>query len=135
MLPQTCIGLEWRVAKRDLAGGIMTIPAINRRAFLCGCAAVGASAVAPWRGLAAQSGAPAPFRIDTHSHFTVPKLYQLATARGVSQPTLKDWTARKSLDQMDEGGVATSILSISDPGVHFGDNNAARALARARVGA
>jgi len=103
---------------------------VNRRTFLCGCAAVGASAVASLRGIGAQGGAAAPFRIDTHSHFTVPKLYQLATARGVSQPTLKDWTPRKSLDQMDEGGVATSILSISDPGVHFGDNNAARALAR-----
>jgi predicted TIM-barrel fold metal-dependent hydrolase len=82
------------------------------------------------RGIAAQGGTTSPFRIDTHSHFTVPKLYALATARGVSQPTLKDWTPRKTLDQMDEGGVATSILSISDPGVHFGDNTAARALAR-----
>ena len=103
---------------------------VTRRSFLCGCAAIGASAVASARSLAAQGGAAAPFRIDTHSHFTVPKLYQLATARGVSQPTLKDWMPRKTLDQMDEGGVATSILSISDPGVHFGDNNAARALAR-----
>ena len=103
---------------------------ISRRAFLYGCAAMGAGAFASRRGLAAQGGPTAPFRIDTHSHFTVPKLYELATARGVSQPTLKGWTARKSLDQMDEGGVATSILSISDPGVHFGDNNSARALAR-----
>jgi 6-methylsalicylate decarboxylase len=31
---------------------------------------------------------------------------------------------------MEEGGVATSIISISDPGVHFGDDMAARALAR-----
>jgi 6-methylsalicylate decarboxylase len=102
---------------------------VTRRTFLSGCAAIGASAVTSGRGLAAQNGT-APFRIDTHSHFTVPKLYELATGRGVSQPTLKDWTPRKTLDQMDEGGVATSILSISDPGVHFGDNNAARALAR-----
>ena len=34
------------------------------------------------------------------------------------------------LQQMEEGGVQTSIISISDPGVHFGDNAAARALAR-----
>jgi hypothetical protein len=104
--------------------------AISRRTFLCGCTAFGAGALAAARVGAAQTGAAAPFRIDTHSHFTVPKLYELATAKGVSQPTLKDWMPRKTLDQMDEGGVATSILSISDPGVHFGDNAAARALAR-----
>ena len=34
------------------------------------------------------------------------------------------------LEEMEEGAVATSILSISDPGVHFGDNQAARTLAR-----
>ena len=84
---------------------------------------------------AAQGTAAAParlFRIDTHSHFTIPKLYALATARGVQQATLQDWTPAKILAEMEEGGVATSIISISDPGVNFGDNMAA-ARARARV--
>src|SRR5688500_15079598 len=105
---------------------------LDRRTFLCGCAALGFGALASRLG-AAQTrggGAPAPFRIDTHSHFTIPKLYALASARGVSQPTLKDWSPRLMLEQMDQGGVASSIISISDPGVHFGDNAAARALAR-----
>jgi len=79
-------------------------------------------------GLAAQ--AARPFRIDTHAHFTIPKLYDLATAHGVQQATLKDWSPAKMLAEMEEGGVATSIISISDPGVNFGDNMAARALAR-----
>jgi predicted TIM-barrel fold metal-dependent hydrolase len=82
-------------------------------------------------GLQTGSGAPArPFRIDTHHHFTIPKLYALSTAKGVSQPTLKDWMPEKSLEQMEQGSVATSIISISDPGVWFTDNAAARALAR-----
>ena len=34
------------------------------------------------------------------------------------------------LAEMDEGAVAASICSISDHGVHFGDDAAARALAR-----
>jgi 6-methylsalicylate decarboxylase len=105
--------------------------AIDRRGFLTGCAAFGAAMCSHLRSSAQVSGAAArPFRIDTHSHFTIPKLYALATSRGVNQATLQDWTPAKTLAQMDEGGVATSIISISDPGVHFGDNAAARALAR-----
>jgi len=105
---------------------------MNRRQFLTGCAALGTAAVLPQLRPAAQTGAGGSrmFRIDTHSHFTTPALYKLSTARGVNQAALADWTPAKMLQQMEEGGVATSIISISDPGVHFGDNNAARALAR-----
>jgi len=122
---------------------------LNRRTFLTSVATAGAAAFFPpvrsaapafaaasARGFGApgQSGAagqaPRLFRIDTHTHFSIPKLYDLATARGVNQATLKDWTPAKMLQEMEEGGVAASIMSISDPGVHFGDNTAARALAR-----
>jgi 6-methylsalicylate decarboxylase len=101
---------------------------MNRRQFLTGCAALGTAAVLPQ--LRPGAGGSRMFRIDTHSHFTTPALYKLSTARGVNQAALADWTPAKMLQQMEEGGVATSIISISDPGVHFGDNNAARALAR-----
>jgi predicted TIM-barrel fold metal-dependent hydrolase len=106
---------------------------VSRRDVLCGIAALGASALLPEFGSAAQTGSTAatrPFRIDTHHHFSVPKLIADAAAEGVTQPGLQDWTPQKSLDAMDKGGVATSILSISDPGVWFGDNAAARSLAR-----
>jgi len=105
----------------------------SRRDVLCGIAALGASAILPEFDSAAQTGSTAatrPFRIDTHHHFSVPKLIAEAAAKGVTQPGLQDWTPQKSLDAMDKGGVATSILSISDPGVWFGDNAAARSLAR-----
>src|SRR5919108_4581923 len=105
---------------------------LNRRTFLAGLAAAGAGAMLPiLRSASAQSGSASRlFRIDTHTHFSIPKLYDLATSRGVNQATLKDWTPAKMLAEMEEGGVKTSIMSISDPGVNFGDNNAARALAR-----
>ena len=113
-----------------------------RRDFLAGFGAAGAAFI-PGFGIrnsgfggslraGAQSAAvPARmFRIDTHAHFTIPKMYDLATAHGVQQATLKDWSPAKMLAEMEDGGVATSIISISDPGVNFGDNAAARALAR-----
>jgi 6-methylsalicylate decarboxylase len=105
--------------------------ALGRREFLAGAAAIGGASILNRMGLMAQGGAAVkPFRIDTHSHFTIPKLYDLAAAHGTNQPTLKDWSPAKMLAEMDEGAVQTSIFSISDPGVHFGDNAAARALAR-----
>jgi predicted TIM-barrel fold metal-dependent hydrolase len=105
----------------------------SRRGVLFGMAALGASAALPNFDFAAQTGSTAtarPFRIDTHHHFSVPKLIAEAAAKGVTQPGLQDWTPQKSIDAMDKGGVATSIISISDPGVWFGDNVAARSLAR-----
>jgi len=106
----------------------------SRRTFLAGLAATGAVAAFGQRAAALQAGGAAAAakagRIDTHHHFTIPKLFELSSAKGVNQPTLKGWTAEKSIEEMDQGGVATSIISISDPGVWFGDNAAARALAR-----
>jgi hypothetical protein len=91
---------------------------INRRTFLTGLTAAGAGALLPEIRSLAQTASPSRvFRIDTHTHFSIPKLYDLATARGVQQATLKDWTPAKMLQEMEEGGVQTSIMSISDPGV------------------
>ena len=40
------------------------------------------------------------------------------------------WTVAQSLEDMDQGEVATSILSISEPSVFFGNFDTARKLAR-----
>jgi hypothetical protein len=63
---------------------------------------VGGSLFAAGQGAAAPARA---FRIDTHAHFTIPKMYDLATAHGVQQATLKDWSPAKMLAEMEEGGV------------------------------
>ena len=120
---------------RELDGktGRSNTGTLSRRDLLYGIAAMGASAIMPEFGPAAQTESAAaarPFRIDIHHHFTVPKLLVESAAKGVTQTGLQNWTPQKSIDEMDKGGVATSIISISDPGVWFGDNAAARALAR-----
>jgi predicted TIM-barrel fold metal-dependent hydrolase len=104
---------------------------LPRRQFLTGIGALGAAALIPDAGVAAQTKASAsarPFRIDTHHHFTVPSLRAEITKAG--QQGLLDWTPQKSLDDMDKGNVATAILSVGDPGLWFGDDQAARRLAR-----
>jgi predicted TIM-barrel fold metal-dependent hydrolase len=45
-------------------------------------------------------------------------------------PQIPAWSAEEHVAAMDRLGIATSLLSISSPGVYFGDPTAARALAR-----
>ena len=71
-------------------------------------------------------------RIDVHVHMN-PDFYREAVdASGhVSTAGTKvDWTPELALQHMDTYGIASSIVSISFPGVHFGDHRAARTLAR-----
>ncbi len=99
----------------------------DRRTFLAG----GAAAALGGLGNLGTAGAQAnPRRIDVHHHFSSPGFIKEISSRKTGQIPLERWTAEKSVEDMDKGGVATSIVSISEPGVHFGNNDAARALAR-----
>jgi predicted TIM-barrel fold metal-dependent hydrolase len=100
----------------------------SRRAFLGGLAAAGTllrSGVAR-----AQTAPEKPFRIDTHHHLSSPGFIAEISGRRTGQVPLMKWTVAQSLDDMDKGAVETSILSISEPSVFFGNYDAARALAR-----
>jgi predicted TIM-barrel fold metal-dependent hydrolase len=73
-------------------------------------------------------------RIDTHHH-ALPKDYVAwLRKRGVEAAgglPLPEWSPEGSLAAMDKFGVETAILSLSAPGVHFGDDQEARDKARA----
>ncbi len=69
----------------------------------------------------------------------MPTIFPTPTARRPSPPgtrmpdgfhELPAWTANAHVEMMDRIGIAVSMLSISSPGVHFGDDAAARFLAR-----
>ncbi|MFB8003714.1 amidohydrolase family protein [Nocardia sp. NPDC056000] len=73
-------------------------------------------------------------RIDVHCHY-LPEFYREAlAANGHAQPDgipfIPQWSENAALEAMDSLGVRKSYLSISSPGVHFGDDAAARDLAR-----
>jgi predicted TIM-barrel fold metal-dependent hydrolase len=93
------------------AGGALSL-------FSAASLAAGA-AVAKSRGL-----------VDVHHHFSSPGFIEAITSRKTGQRPLMDWTPQQSLEDMDRAGVATAVVSISEPGVWFGDAGAARALAR-----
>jgi predicted TIM-barrel fold metal-dependent hydrolase len=73
-------------------------------------------------------------KIDVHAHF-LPEGYRAALARaGIDQPDgmpwVPEWSADGHLALMDRLGIATSMLSVSSPGVHLGDGTDAADLAR-----
>ncbi|GLP67373.1 hypothetical protein TUSST3_39950 [Streptomyces sp. TUS-ST3] len=72
--------------------------------------------------------------IDVHAHLLPDFYVQQATAAGHAHPDgmggWPSWSVQAHLDLMDRNGIETAMLSMSSPGVHFGDDKAARLLAR-----
>ena len=74
--------------------------------------------------------------IDVHHHF-IPPFYVsenrdriAAGGGGWINPAFLSWTPEQAVAAMDKQGVATAVLSLSTPGVWFGDPRAARQTAR-----
>ena len=60
-------------------------------------------------------GSGQPLRIDVHHHIAPPAyLEELAPMKRLTPQTV-NWTVQKTLDQMDEAGVALSITSVTTP--------------------
>ncbi len=72
--------------------------------------------------------------IDVHAHFLPDGYRRAATDAGHAEPDgfphLPNWSATEHVAMMDRLGIATSMLSISSPGVYFDDDETARSLAR-----
>jgi 6-methylsalicylate decarboxylase len=70
--------------------------------------------------------------IDLHQH-VIPEFYWEATnedgnaAGGINPPR---WSFETAVGYLDEAQIDAAVVSISTPGVHFGDDAAARLLAR-----
>ncbi|MGC4940458.1 amidohydrolase family protein [Kribbella sp. DT2] len=72
--------------------------------------------------------------IDVHAHFLLKEYVAAAERAGHLRPDGMPgwpvWSAAKHLELMDRTGIAKSVLSVSSPGVHFGDDFRAQVLAR-----
>jgi predicted TIM-barrel fold metal-dependent hydrolase len=73
-----------------------------------------------------------PQRIDTHHHVVPPEYAAWLRRRGLDAGGLPipAWDVDADLAAQDACGVQTAILSVSTPGVHLGDAQEARAMAR-----
>lgn len=72
--------------------------------------------------------------VDVHAHYLTDGYVAAARAAGVEHPDgmpgWPAWSVEQHLGLMERAGIDKSYLSVSSPGVHFGDDGAARALAR-----
>ncbi len=69
-------------------------------------------------------------RIDVHHHHSAPGFVAEVIAQKTGQHALVDWTPAQSIEEMDRAGVEKAITSVPPPGVWYGDNAKARAMAR-----
>ena len=72
-------------------------------------------------------------RIDVHQHILPPEYTAWLHSNGVAGAggiNLPEWTAETALETMSTFGIGRSILSVSTPGVHLGDDGDARVMAR-----
>jgi predicted TIM-barrel fold metal-dependent hydrolase len=72
--------------------------------------------------------------VDVHAHFLTDRYLEEASRSGHAlpdgMPAWPAWNAERHLRLMDEHGIAKAVLSVSSPGVHFGDDGRAVRLAR-----
>jgi 6-methylsalicylate decarboxylase len=72
--------------------------------------------------------------IDVHCHFLTERYVRAARKAGSEtpdgMPIWPRWSVDDQLTLMADRGIQRSIVSVSSPGVHFGDDDAAAALSR-----
>jgi predicted TIM-barrel fold metal-dependent hydrolase len=93
------------------------------------------TALGPHTSAHSQTHSTAGRRVDVHHHFLPPQYMKeeherLDFGHNLSAGQLLAWTPSQSLEVMDQNGIATAIVSVTTPGVWFGDVAAGRRLAR-----
>src|SRR5215813_14482308 len=85
----------------------------TRRIFLGRLAALGAGALFADQSASAEAAVDKPFRIDVHHHLSSPGFIAEISGRRTGQVPLMKWTVAQSIDDMDQGGVATAISVLN----------------------
>ena len=96
----------------------------SRRQFIATAAAFGASTILAAPPVLAQTQ---PKLIDVHHHIVPPLWFEevkpqiIAQGGGRIVPTWFCWSPQRAVEEMDKNGVATAIISMTTPGIWFGD--------------
>jgi predicted TIM-barrel fold metal-dependent hydrolase len=107
----------------------------SRRLFLATLGAAGAGSLLGGVTSIAQTATTSARRIDIHQHFVSPSFYATLNAKNATSPipglaAWKGYSPASAVETLDRVGITTAMLSITAPGVWFGDVQEARKLAR-----
>lgn len=97
-------------------------------------ATIAAASLLPYEIARGQGGGTR--RIDVHQHFVSPSFHALLNSKNSPASPVpglaawRDYSPAWAIEQLDRVGVETAMLSITAPGVWFGDAAQARELAR-----
>ncbi len=106
-------------------------PGASRRGFLQSLAGIGAVGALSASGCATVMGPAPAHRIDVHHHLSPPAWVTALKKAKLDTPPVTNWSPQKSLDDMDQAGIATSMTSPTLPAVGFLPPAEAAAVARA----
>lgn len=105
------------------------IGGISRRHILTGALALGGGVIAPRFIADAVAQMPAT-RIDVHHHVSAPTWLDSMKSMKKANAPLLNWSAQKSIDDMDKAGVATAMTSPAPPQLRGLDAATAARVAR-----
>ena len=90
---------------------------VDRRTLITGGLAAAALAGSGPLAAAVAQGPVKPHRIDVHHHFSPPQWIAEVKGRKLLQQANASWTPARSIEDMDKGGVAAAVISITNPGL------------------
>jgi 6-methylsalicylate decarboxylase len=106
---------------------------LSRRRFVAGSTAVlGLNALGVANMPRSAVAQAKPHRIDVHHHVSPPPWIEAVKQAKLDNPPIANWSVQKSLDDMDQAGTATAVVSPTTPQVNFlhDDREAAARIAR-----
>src|SRR5437773_12377399 len=103
----------------------------TRRQFLGSLGALGAGALLSNSELLAQGPGGNARRIDTHHHFGSPEFVAMTKAKQTAGwQTWQPYTPARAVEEMDMGETQMAFISITTPGIWFGNIDETRRMAR-----
>jgi predicted TIM-barrel fold metal-dependent hydrolase len=105
---------------------------LHRRGFLASAAGFGLTAFGLGQVARTAAALGTPHRIDVHHHVSPPAWIDAVKKAKLDNPPIVNWSVQKSLEDLDQAGIATAVVSPTTPQLNFLENDKGTAARIAR---